>query len=105
MGSYDRIYGVVKRIPEGRVATYGQVAELAKLKGQARQVGYALAALQRDDVPWQRVVNARGEISPRSHGGYDELQRELLEEEGVEFSVRGRIDLSRFRWRAGARSA
>lgn len=87
------------------MATYGQVAELAKLKGQARQVGYALAALQRDDVPWQRVVNAKGEISPRSHGGYDELQRELLEEEGVEFSVRGRIDLSRFRWRAGTRRA
>ena len=105
MGTYDQIYAVVQRIPRGRVATYGQVAEMSRLKGQARQVGYALSALNRDGIPWQRVVNARGEISLRSHGGYDELQRELLEAEGVEFSLRGRIDLSRFGWRARRRSS
>ncbi len=102
MSRYERIYSVVRRIPAGKVATYGQVARLAELPGHARQVGYALAALSRDDVPWQRVVNAKGEISPRAFGGADELQRALLEEEGVEFTSSGRIDFKRFRWRVGA---
>ena len=65
-GSYARIYAVVRRIPRGFVATYGQVAALAGLAGHARQVGYALHALAGDSpLPWQRVVNARGEVSPR----------------------------------------
>jgi methylated-DNA-protein-cysteine methyltransferase-like protein len=90
----------VRRVPRGKVATYGQVAELAGLPGGARQVGYALHALPRDrQIPWQRVVNARGEISVRSIPGPEELQRVLLEDEGVEFCLRGRIDLSRYQWR------
>lgn len=96
---YQRIYATVRRIPRGRVATYGQIAELAGLAGHARQVGYALHALRGDRVPWHRVVNAFGEISPRSAGDSHELQRQLLEAEGVEFDLRGRIDLRRFRWR------
>ena len=96
--AYERIYDVVRVIPEGRVATYGQVAALAGLKGHARQVGYALHALDDDDVPWQRVVNAKGEISPRSDPGSEPLQRVMLEDEGVVFDERGRISLSRFRW-------
>ncbi len=93
-------YDVVRQIPAGRVATYGQVAALAGYSRHARQVGYALFALDGDsDVPWQRVVNARGEISSRAMGGYAEnRQRALLEGEGVDFSPAGRIDLSRFRW-------
>jgi methylated-DNA-protein-cysteine methyltransferase related protein len=99
-GSYERIYAVVRRIPKGRIATYGQVAELAGLAGHARQVGYALSGVgTRDDVPWQRVVNARGEVSPRAEVGWDEIQRSLLEDEGVEVDARGRIDLVRFRWK------
>jgi methylated-DNA-protein-cysteine methyltransferase related protein len=99
-GSYERIYAVVRRIPKGRVATYGQVAELAGLAGHARQVGYALSGVgPRDDVPWQRVVNARGEVSPRAEVGWDEIQRSLLEDEGVDVDARGRIDLARFRWK------
>ncbi len=97
--SYRRIYAVVRRIPAGRVATYGQVAALAGLAGHARQVGYALHALdQGSDVPWQRVINARGEVSPRATPGWEGFQRHLLEEEGVEFDHRGRIDLERYRW-------
>lgn len=93
------IYEVVKRIPPGRVATYGQVAALAGLPGHARQVGYALFALEEgSEVPWQRVINARGEVSPRSEPGWDGYQRHLLEEEGVRFDVRGRIDLEIYRW-------
>lgn len=98
MSRYESIWSVVRRIPRGRVATYGQIATLAGLEGHARQVGYALHHLpDRSDVPWHRVVNARGEISPRSAGDSHELQKMLLEAEGVEV-VRGRIDLVRFRW-------
>ena len=94
------IYRVVKRIPRGRVASYGQIATLAGLDGHARQVGYALHALPSAlGIPWHRVVNAKGEISPRSAGDSHELQRLLLEEEGVELDLRGRIDLKRFGWK------
>ena len=97
--SYKRIYDVVRHIPEGRVATYGQVAELAGLPGHARQVGYALHALGDEDLPWQRVINAKGEVSLRSEPGREGLQRAILESEGVEFNARGRVDLKRYRWR------
>lgn len=97
--TYERIYGVVRRIPSGRVATYGQVAALAGLAGRARQVGYALHSLpEGSSLPWQRVINGRGEVSPRSTEGWEHYQRHLLEEEGVIFDSRGRVDLERFRW-------
>lgn len=96
---YRSIYRVVRGIPEGRVSTYGEVARLAGFPGAARQVGYALHALpEGSKVPWHRVINAKGEISARSEEGPDHLQRILLEEEGVEFDLRGRCDLSRWRW-------
>ncbi len=98
--TYSRIYAVVAAIPEGKVATYGQVALLAGLPGRARQVGYALHALADPSLPWHRVVNAKGEISLRSGGGEgDRVQRLRLEAEGVVFDRYGRIDLERFRWR------
>lgn len=97
--SYERIYAQIRRVPSGRVATYGQIAALAGLEGHARQVGYALHALPDESFPWHRVVNARGEVSPRSRGDSHELQRILLEAEGVEFDHRGRIDLRRFQWK------
>ena len=82
---------MVKRVPPGRVTTYGDVGAALGLRTIARQVGYALAALgDRDDVPWYRVVNSRGEMSPRSFGdGAD--QRSLLEADGVEVDPCGRI--------------
>jgi len=96
---YQQIYRVVGMIPRGRVASYGQVARVAGLGGHARQVGYALHALpDGQQVPWHRVVNAQGRISLRAGGGR-ELQRVLLEEEGVEFDRQGRISLARFGWR------
>jgi methylated-DNA-protein-cysteine methyltransferase-like protein len=98
--SYARIYAVVRRIPRGRVATYGQVAGLAGLKGHARHVGYAMHALPAGtSVPWHRVINARGDISRRSQFGGEIHQRLLLEAEGVEFDWRGRVRLDRFQWR------
>jgi len=99
--AYPRIYAVVRRIPRGRVTSYGAVARLAGLPGRARQVGYALHALrdEADAVPWHRVVNAQGAISARAEPGLDALQRRMLEAEGVAFDARGRIDLDRFGWR------
>jgi methylated-DNA-protein-cysteine methyltransferase-like protein len=99
-----RIYAAVKRIPRGRVATYGQIATIAGLDGHARQVGYALHDLPDGiHVPWHRVINARGEISPRSAGDSHELQRMLLEAEGVEFDLAGRVALKRYRWKSEVR--
>ena len=93
------IYDVIARIPKGRVATYGQIASLAGMSGRARQVGYALAATPKIvRLPWHRVVNAQGKVSPRSRTKLHELQRQLLEEEGVIF-VAGRVDLARFLWK------
>jgi methylated-DNA-protein-cysteine methyltransferase related protein len=98
-GTYERVYAVVRRIPRGRVATYGQVAVLAGLPGHARQIGYALHALPgRSAVPWHRVVNAKGEVSARAVRGAELEQRMLLAREGVAFDGRGRIPLARFRW-------
>ena len=94
---------MVRRIPRGRVATYGQVAVLAGLPGAARQVGYALHALPDDSgVPWQRVVNGRGRVSARSLPGSERVQRAVLELEGVVFDEAGRIDLERHGWRPRA---
>ena len=96
---YQRFYDIVAMIPQGRVATYGQIAALAGLPGNARQVGYALHALpQGSDVPWQRVINAQGRVSPRASPGWEGFQRQLLLEEGVVFKASGRIDLKRFGW-------
>lgn len=100
MNTRAQIYDVVRQIPSGCVATYGEVAALAGLPGHARQVGYALSALPEDtDVPWQRVINAKGAISPRNwSAGCEDFQRRLLEEEGVVFRDAGRIALAAFRW-------
>ncbi|MCG6990126.1 MAG: MGMT family protein [Gemmatimonadetes bacterium] len=100
MSVYSRYYQIVRRVPRGRVVTYGQVAYEAGLPGRARQVGYAMAACPEDeDIPWHRVINARGEISKRgSPGSFERIQRALLEAEGVVFDERGRVDLDRFGW-------
>jgi methylated-DNA-protein-cysteine methyltransferase-like protein len=102
--SYDRIYAVVRRIPRGRTATYGQVAALAGRPGHARQVGYALHALRDGTgVPWHRVINARGEVSRRARPGAELSQRMLLEREGIRFDARGRVALSKVQWRPRAK--
>ncbi|MBT8446814.1 MAG: methyltransferase [Gammaproteobacteria bacterium] len=101
--SYDEYYAVIRRIPGGRVATYGQVAAAVGRPRNARQVGYALAALpDGTDVPWHRVVNAGGSISARAEPGREGEQRRLLESEGIVFDARDRIDLKRWQWRRRA---
>lgn len=97
--AYRRIYAVVRRIPRGRVATYGQVARLAGLANAARQVGYALHALGGGTaLPWHRVINSAGRISlPPGAGGVE--QRFRLLEEGVTVDPGGRIPLRRHQWK------
>ena len=96
---YQRVYALVRQIPPGMVVTYGQVAALLGSPHAARAVGYALRALQAGaDVPWQRVLNHRGQISPRYPAEGPLLQRLLLEEEGVIFDADDRVDFTRYRW-------
>jgi len=98
---YEQVYDMVCSVPEGKVASYGQIARLIGRPRHARQVGYALAALPEEhEVPWHRIVNSKGEVSPRSKAGYEDYQRILLEEEGVEFNPAGRIYLKQFLWDA-----
>jgi methylated-DNA-protein-cysteine methyltransferase related protein len=100
MSTYDVIYQIVRQIPQGKVATYGQIADLADLYGKARMVGYALYRVDTNsDIPWHRVINAKGEISQSPERfGADHLQRTLLEQEGIEFSLEGKVNLKKFRW-------
>lgn len=95
-------YAVVKRIPKGKVATYGQIAALAGMPRCARQAGYALAGTPVDvKIPWHRVINAQGRISLRLRhwdSGSDDLQKILLEAEGVVFDSTGKVNLKRFQW-------
>jgi len=94
---YQRIYDVVRHIPRGCVATYGQVATVVGATTTAREVGEAMAALRDTQptppVPWQRVINAQGKVSTGPH------QQHLLEQEGVVFNAKGHTDLQRFGWR------
>ncbi|MEM1309242.1 MAG: MGMT family protein [Cyanobacteria bacterium P01_H01_bin.153] len=98
--TYDLIYAVVRQIPYGQVATYGQVAELAGLIGKPRVVGYALYRVtDAEQIPWHRVINAKGEVSRSPHrNGTDDLQQVLLEAEGIKFNKSGKIDLKHYRW-------
>ena len=101
---YQHIYAVIRQIPPGQVATYGQVARL--IGGiSAQMVGFALAALpshpEQEEVPWQRVINAQGKISPHGFGYGSAVQRQLLEEEGLVFDLENCIDLERYGWQFG----
>ena len=91
---------ILKTVPEGKVATYGQIARLIGSPRAARQVGMVLFGLKNyeaEDIPWQRVINSQGGISTYKIGN-GELQRALLESEGVVFDSKGKIDLVRFQW-------
>jgi methylated-DNA-protein-cysteine methyltransferase-like protein len=97
----QRVYAMVARIPVGRLATYGQIAELIGAWGCARQVGWALRRLPLpSEVPWHRVVNAQGRIAMSlAREGSDWMQRELLLAEGIPVAADGRLPLARHRWR------
>ena len=104
---YELVWEIVRRIPKGKVAAYGQIAKMIPPPmGVAiesytafgpRWVGGAMAACP-DDVPWQRVINSQGKISARPGA---ERQRQMLEEEGVEFDPKDRVDLKKYGWSGG----
>jgi methylated-DNA-protein-cysteine methyltransferase related protein len=99
-GPFERVWSIVKRIPRGRVATYGQLADMIDHRLSPVGVGWALRAAPEDAIPWHRVVNSQGGISTdREHPG---LQRAMLESEGVVFDADERIDLTRAGWRPRA---
>ncbi len=98
-GFFARVYHVVRLIPCGQVATYGQVASIVGDPQAARTVGWALSSLpEGEHVPWHRVINAQGRISPRRCAGAVPEQRVLLEREGVVFDAGGAIDLEHYQW-------
>jgi methylated-DNA-protein-cysteine methyltransferase-like protein len=98
-GFFEEIYALVAEIPEGKVASYGQIAALLGSPGAARTVGWALHSLPRGrDIPWHRVINAEGKISYNSRGVETNLQRTLLESEGIKFDVGGKVNMQYFRW-------
>ena len=97
MNTFEKIYEVVKSIPKGKVATYGQVALLAGNPRWARVVGYALHVNPEPGIiPCHRVVNREGRVAPGFAFGGEGVQRQLLESEGVVFESDGRIDLGRY---------
>ena len=97
MNTFEKIYEVVKRIPEGRVATYGQVALLAGNPRWARVVGYALHVNPEPGViPCHRVVNRKGNVASGFAFGGEGVQRQLLESKGIVFETDGRIDLEKY---------
>ncbi len=98
-GFHGRVYAVVRKVPAGHVTTYGQVATVLGSPRVARHVGWALAACAPgDEVPWHRVINSRGLISFKGDTARGEEQRRRLEEEGVVFDLKGKVDLKRFGW-------
>lgn len=97
---WDRVYAMVKRIPRGRVITYGQLAKMLRLPGGARTAGFAIAACPSGrGIPWHRVVGAKGRILTQEPVA--SLQRRLLESEGTHIEGRG-VDLSKHQWPAAA---
>lgn len=97
MNTFEKIYEVVKSIPEGKVATYGQVALFAGNPRWARVVGYALHVNPEPGIiPCHRVVNREGRVAPGFAFGGEGVQRQLLESEGIVFETDGRIDLEKY---------
>ena len=97
-GFFEQVYRLVRLVPRGQVTSYGAIARMLGNPRGARTVGWALGSLPHgSDVPWQRVLNSRGEV-PMMGEDCGARQRELLEAEGVEFGADGRVDLTRFGW-------
>lgn len=95
---YEAVYRLTRRIPRGRVMTYGQIAAILGCPRAARAVGYAMRASGPHDVPWQRVINGKGQISAKTEVERPVLQKLLLESEGVKFDASETCDLKRYRW-------
>lgn len=97
---FENVWSVVRQVPEGRVVSYGQIAALLGSPRAARTVGWALHSTPEDsDIPWHRVINSKGRISISGCEHDPNIQRVLLEQEGVEFDERDTIDMEKYQWR------
>ena len=97
-GFHQKVKDIIKKVPEGKVASYGQIAVLAGNHRAARQVAWVLhSSSRKDKLPWHRVVNSEGRISLRPNYGY-EIQKELLKKEGIKFDENDRIDFKNYLW-------
>ena len=94
----ERVFEIVRRIPRARVMTYGQIAGILGESYTPRTVGYVMHAAEKEDVPWQRVINSQGKCSTGRLTIPVNLQQSMLEQEGIEFDARGRCDLEKYEW-------
>ena len=97
-GYRERVYEIVRRIPAGRVMTYGQIAEILGEGYTPRTVGFVMHAADEEKIPWQRVINSQGACSTGRIILPPDKQQRMLEAEGIIFDARGRCDLGRYRW-------
>ena len=94
----EKVYKIVRAIPPGRVMTYGQIAAILGEGYTARTVGFAMNAIDSDDIPWQRVINSQGKCSTEKLLMPHNVQQKILEEEGVIF-VKDKVDLKKYGWK------
>jgi O-6-methylguanine DNA methyltransferase len=95
---FDKVYGIVAKIPKGKVTTYGAIAEVCGIKSSARTVGWALNSAKDSSLPCHRVVNRFGALTGKVHFGDPELMENLLRSEGVEFDEDNCVIMSKYFW-------
>lgn len=94
----EKVYGIVRQIPVGRVMTYGQIAEILGEGYTARTIGYVMHAADKENIPWQRVINSQGGCSTGKLFLPYNVQQKILEDEGVIFNEKGKCELEKYRW-------
>lgn len=97
---FEKFYQIIRTIPSGKVATYGQIAQMANSPKEARLVGQALSLSKSHEVPWHRVVTASGKIAMPTRPELRDRQKQLLREEGIEFIADYQVNMQRFDWQA-----
>ncbi|MCX7876724.1 MAG: methylated-DNA--[protein]-cysteine S-methyltransferase [Melioribacteraceae bacterium] len=95
---FDKVYSIVKKIPKGKVTTYGHIAEVCGIKSSARTVGWALNLAKNSNLPCHRVVNRFGELTGKIHFGDINLMEDLLKSDGIEFDDNGKVNLEKHLW-------
>ncbi len=98
INTFEKVYNLVRKIPKGKVATYGQIALMIGNPKLSRVVGYAMSSCPYNDVPCHRIVNRLGELAKSFGESGNELQKYLLEKEGVKFNKNNRINLEKYGW-------
>jgi len=100
---FDKVYKIVRKIPFGKVATYGDIAEACGIRSSARTVGWALNGAKESGIPCHRVVNRFGALTGKLHFGSPDIMEDLLRSEGIEFTSEGCVNLEKHLWKPGKR--